>query len=371
MRPLQRQSVAEQAAAHLRAGLARGRWRDQMPGIARLAAELDVSRDSIQAALKQLESEGLLDARGRGRSRAVSRQGKAVRSLRVGILRYLAPHQEAPQITQLLQLLERALSAAGFEVHFAPQAQVELRHDLRRLVRQVGRHPAEAWIVVAGSRSLLRWFARQTVPCLALFGRTHGLPIARTGPDKVPAHRAGTRALLDFGHRRVVMIVRRPRRKPVPGNVERAFLDELASRGIATGAYNLPDWTETPAGLQALMDRLFRVTPPTALIVDETPLLFAVMNYLVRRGLRVPDQVSLMTTDYDASFEWCHPAIAHIRWDDTPVIRRVLRWAATVRRGGVDRRVQFCPAAFVSGGSIGPVAGPVAGQGDARSSAKR
>ncbi len=354
MRRLRRQSVAEQCAAHLREGLARGRWREHLPGLARLAAELDVSRDSIQTALRQLEAEGLLVARGRGRSREISPQGRAARSLGVGILCYLAPHQEAPQITQLLVQLERHLETAGFEVRFAPKTQVELRHDLRRLVRVVRAHPADAWIVVSGSRTLLRWFSRQPLPCLALFGRAHGLPIARVGPDKVSAYAAGTRALIDHGHRRIVLIVRRPRRKPVPGNVERAFLQELARHGITTGPYNLPDWTETPAGLTALLDQLFSVTPPTALIVDETPLLFAVMNYLVRRGIKVPAQVSLMTTDFDVSLAWSRPMIAHIRWSEGLVIRRALRWVHAVRRGVVDRKVRYSPAVFVPGDSIGP-----------------
>lgn len=358
MRPLRRQTVAEQAAAHLREGLARGRWRERLPGIARLAAELDVSRDSIQTALQHLETEGLLVAQGRGRSRTVSRQGKAARSVGVGILCYLEPHQETPQVSQLLVQLERHLEAAGFEVHFAPRTQVELQHNVRRIAQLVQQHPADAWIVVSGSRSLLRWFARQSVPCLALFGRTHGLPVSRIGPDKVPAFVAGTRALVELGHRRIVMVVRQPRRKPVPGNVEQAFLAELAARGIKTGSYNLPDWVETPAGLNTLLEQLFSVTPPTALIVDETPLLFAVMNYLVRRGIKVPDQVSLLTTDYDASMAWCDPMIAHMRWSEAPVIRSTLRWMAAVRRGVVDRKVHYSPAEFISGGSIAPARKP-------------
>jgi DNA-binding LacI/PurR family transcriptional regulator len=357
MRPLQRKSVAEQTAAHLREGLARGRWRERMPGIAPLAAELDVSRDSIQAALRLLEAEGLLQARGRGRSRAISRQGKAARCLRVGILLpYLPLQRESPQIAELLLQLERDLEAAGFDVHIAQLAQPELRQDLRRLVRIVAQNPADAWIVVAGSRPLLRWFAHRPVPCLALFGRTHGFPIARAGPDKAPAYVAVTRRLLSLGHRRIVLIARHARRKPIPGNVERAFLAELAARGIQTGSYNLPDWVETPAGLDALLGRLFSVTPPTALIVDETPLLLGVMNSLLHRGIRVPAQVSLVSTDYDASLEWCEPSIAHMRWESDPVIRHALRWVTAVRRGSVDRTIRSSPTEFVIGGSIGPAA---------------
>ena len=96
--------------------------------------------------------------------------------------------------------------------------------------------------------------------------------------------------------------------------------------------------------------------PLPAEVAANTPLLFAVMNFLVRRGIRVPDQVSLLTTDLDATLEWCHPAIAHMRWNEAPVIRHTLRWAAAVRRGTVDRKVHFSPAEFVPAASIGPVA---------------
>ena len=44
-----------------------------------------------------------------------------------------------------------------------------------------------------------------------------GLAIARAGADKVAAYIAATRQLLALGHRQIALIVRRPRRKPVPG----------------------------------------------------------------------------------------------------------------------------------------------------------
>ncbi|MCF7675244.1 MAG: hypothetical protein K9N23_09920 [Akkermansiaceae bacterium] len=56
--------------------------------------------------------------------------------------------------------------------------------------------------------------------------------------------------------RRIVHIVRAARRLPVPGMPERAFLEELAAHGVVTGAYNQPDWEETPEGFSALLERL-------------------------------------------------------------------------------------------------------------------
>ncbi len=238
----------------------------------------------------------------------------------------------------------------------------------------LGQHPADAWIVVAGSRELLEWCAVQATPCLALYGRAAGLPLASTGPDKVLACLTATRQLLELGHRRIVMIVRNARRMPTPGKVERAFLDELAAHGISTGDYNLPAWEEHPQGFLKLLESLFGPTPPTAMIISETAQFIATMEFLARRRLHVPEQVSLVATNDDAAFGWCLSGIAHIRSDPKPIVRRVVRWVSSVRKGSPDRKSITIPAQFVSGGSIGPVwrgaehgrignrAGPLAGE---------
>jgi DNA-binding LacI/PurR family transcriptional regulator len=106
-----------------------------------------------------------------------------------------------------------------------------------------------------------------------------------------------------------------------------------------------------------MLERLFRVTPPTALIIEETPRVIGVMEFLARRRIHVPEQVSLVSTDYDASLAWCHLGVAHMRWDDEPIVRRIVRWVAAVRRHRADRKIINFPAEFIPGGSIGPAPG--------------
>jgi DNA-binding GntR family transcriptional regulator len=59
-------SVSAQAAAHLRAEIERGHWMGKLPGVHQLAAELGVNRKTVEAALRQLEHEGLLQGQGQG-----------------------------------------------------------------------------------------------------------------------------------------------------------------------------------------------------------------------------------------------------------------------------------------------------------------
>jgi len=266
----------------------------------------------------------------------------------------------------VLLRVEHDLEAAGHEVFLSSTSQTQLRDGVPRLKRHLRENPADAWIVDAGSRPLLEWFAGEKTPCLALYGRTDGLEIARTGPEKVPAYIAATRQLVALGHKRIVLITRGERRKPVLGNIEQAFLEELAAHGIKSGPYNLPDWEETPEGYETLLVNLFRVTPPTALIIDESPRVVAAIHFLARRHIALPEQVSLVATDYDTSLAWCHPVIAHMRWDNDPIVRRIVRWVAAVRRGRADRKKINFPAEFIPGGSIGPAPGVQPGNGTQR-----
>ena len=355
MQPVRRMSVIELVTEHLRTGLRTGRWSGILPGVPSLANELDVSRNTVRVALRKLEGEGAITGRGPGRSRGISATVAAATPLRVGILHYEPRLTDSPHTSLILTEIMRSLESAGHIVCVGKKSQIELKLNVRRMARHLAETRADAWLVEIGSLPLLEWCATQPTPCLALYGRAENLPLASTGVDKVSAFRDATRHLIALGHRRMVLIARKERRKPTPGSVERAFLDELAAHGIATSDYHLPDWEETPKGFSKLLESLFRHTPPTALIIEEFPRFFAAAEFLARRRIHVPEQVSLVATDCDSSLAWFHPPVAHMRWDNAHIVRRVVRWVDAVRKGKPDRKSIKYPAEFVPGGSIGPV----------------
>jgi len=346
-------SATDQVARHLREELFRGTWRGQMPGAERLARELSVGRETVDSALLQLEMDGLLVNQGRRRGRLIQLpKGELLTpSLRVAILSY----EPLPQNEGYILLLRHLLQESGHQAFFAGKCLLDLEMDVQRVARLVRKTEADAWIVVAGSREVLVWFAAEGVPTMALFGRRSAQPIAGVGPDQRPGHREAVRRLIELGHRRIVILERQSLRAGGPGAVDRAIFEEMASHGIPTSQYNLPDWEDTAEGLQRVLDQLFRITPPTALLIDEAFLYHATKDHLARRGILAPEHVSLVCTDPDPTFAWCRPTVAHIRWDPGPVLRRILRWADNVARGKDDRRQTFTKAEFIEGGTIGPV----------------
>ena len=353
MHPIRLLTVGEQTVEHLRNGIKEGRWSGCLPGVVRLAGECDVSTGVMRAALRALETEGVITADGLGRCRRIvppDQGGMALSQLRVALLL----HDFTQDTDSILWEIQRDLEAAGHIVSVAKKSQIQLNYNVASIIRMVNETPTDAWIICAGSRELLEWFATQSVPSIALYGRSGGLPLARTGPDKAPAYLEATRQLIAHGHRRIVMITLAGRRKPIPGTIERLVLAEIRAHGIPTGSYNLPDWEETPEGFNALLERLFRTSPPTALIIDETQKLIAAMQFLARRHIDVPGKVSLVSPDSDKELKWCHPSIAHMEWNTDLIVRRVVRWVAAVRKGNHDQKTINFPATFVPGGSIGP-----------------
>ena len=324
-----------------------------MPGVLRLAEECDVSTGVVRGALRRLEAEGVITAGGLGRCRSIvpSKQGDTpLSSLRVGILLHDSINHSDP----ILWEVQRDLEAAGHIVFIPKKTQIQLNYKLSSIVRMIEETVIDAWIICSGSRELLEWFAGQSIPTIALYGRSGGLSLARTGPDKAPAYLDATRQLIALGHRRIVLITLAGRRKPIPGAIERLVLEEIRAHGIETGPYNLPDWEETPEGFKALLENLFRTTPPTALIIDETEKLVAAMQFLASRHIDVPEQVSLVSPDFSKDLGWCHPSIAHMEWNAGLIVRRIVHWVAAVKKGNPDRDTINFPATFVPGGSIGP-----------------
>ncbi len=349
-----RESTAKQLAQHLREELERGRWRGKMPGVMRLTDELGVAKHTAEAALRELEREGVLRNQGRGRGRIIDPAGGSGtrKGLRVAILLYEPSDRSSLDIVELLH----ALRESGHAASLAAETMTELDHSPERVARLVRATQADAWVILAGSLDVLKWFAENQVTAFALAGRANRVPLASIAPDKDIAFRAAIRRLFDLGHRRIVMLVREDRRKPEPGFTERMFLQELETLGISTGAYNLPDWECSVKGFHKGLESLFRFSPPTALIVDEEPFVVATLQFCLAHGLRVPANLSLFCTDPGLSFGWCQPSIAHIYWDHRPIVRRIVRWVNNLSQGKQDSRKSYSKALFVDGGTIGPVA---------------
>lgn len=345
-------SAVEQLATHLRREVMAGEFGASLPGMHRLARDLGVSPNTVVAAVAQLEQEGLLQHQGARRcARIAPIQHQVRKALQVRVLLYDQVDRSMPDMTRL----ESRLQLAGHRSAFASKTLQGLGMDPRKIANFVRDHPADAWVVCAGTHAVLEWFTTQSLPVFAMYGRHAALPIAGASPRKIPAMQLATRRLIALGHRRIVMLARPERLLPKPALFEQAFLDELTSQGIEVGAYHLPVWEDSVEGFHQGLDALFQYTPPTALIVCEAPQFAAAQQHLARRGIIAPERVSLICDDPDPHFDWYRPSVAHIAWNPYAVADRVLHWVDQLATGQDNKQKHYAVAEFVDGGTVGPV----------------
>ena len=342
-------SASAQVADFLREAIERRIIVREVPGVHQLATDLGVNHKTVTKALGILERQGILESFGRGKRRQIQLpKFNSGASLRIGILCIeSADSRDDPMID-----IQHLLTKSGHTPFFADKTLTDLQMDVKRVAAFVKSVEADAWVVIAASREVLRWFASQPVPAFALFGRRQSVDIAGAGPLSLPTLVEIVEKLVELGHRRIAMLSREMRRVPEPSEFEKTFLKCLSGHGIEVGPYHLPAWEESLKGFQTLLESLFKVSPPTALIVHEPHQLVAILQFVASRGIRVPEDVSLVCLDFDHSFRWCQPAIAHISWNVRKVAGCVEQWANEVGRGIDERKQTGIRAEFQEGGTI-------------------
>lgn len=355
--PLRRQPLVEQTAAHLREGFVSGRWSGYLPGVLQLSEELVVSKHLVRGALRILEEEGSIEYSGAGKRRRIlmerSAPGKR-RTLRVAVMLHGSLEDESAHICRLMLGIRESIESAGHACVFARENLNQVGDNLERLARVVRQTKADAWILFQASSVVIEWFLKQPFPTFALGGRFAGLPVASSATDTWPAIRSALDLLAEHRHRRIVWVVPAFFRKPVPGPTVGKFMHRLEELGILASTYNLPDYEETAEGLEKLMDELFRITPPTALMFLYADECVAALLYLARRGLRVPQDVSILTIHSDPTFRHIRPRIARFEFPEKEHALRIQRWVQNLAKGRPDQRQVLFDAGFSPGSSIGP-----------------
>jgi LacI family transcriptional regulator len=155
------------------------------------------------------------------------------------------------------------------------------------------------------------------VPAVLLNALSHEpTTIPSVVPDELEAGRAAARHLLDAGHREIHLIGAGPTAQDVPpgtvaGRERLAGITEvLAEAGLepATG-HRCLDWIP-PAGWRATRDLVDSWGTPRALVCFNDRLAFGAYQALAESGLRVPDDVSVVSFDDSQLAEWLRPGLS-------------------------------------------------------------
>jgi LacI family transcriptional regulator len=146
------------------------------------------------------------------------------------------------------------------------------------------------------------------------------------------AARLATRHLLDLGHRRIGLIAG-PDSYEVSGwRVEgwRAAMTEGGAKPdglLATGDFSFA------SGKVAAAELLDSASPPTAIIASNDQMALATLELCRERGVRVPEQLSLVSFDDTPIVRFAHPPLTAICQPIAAVFSRAVELIIAERRG--------------------------------------
>jgi hypothetical protein len=351
-----RSSLVDQTAAALRAAIASGDLGESLPGGHQLARQLGVSRPTVRTALLRLASEGLLVVDQGRRSRVATKRPRRSSAPHPAVCVICPAAFEAPFLLEHPVLLEMhaefASRGVGWEVIF--EAKLAGASPGVRLQQLVVARPHVCWILFAAPEPVHRWFASAGVSTLVVGSCVPGLRLPSIDIDygAVGWHAAGV--VIKNRHRRVALILPA---KPLPGDfatrdsfmryVEQSAPDILVS-----------EWT-APASIvqrRAAFDRMFMGTErPTALLSTRPELTFAALVRAHALGLRIPQDISVISRDTHAMFDSAMPELTRYSSTAMKLATRAVKIAMNLLAG---RKVSVEPSlvmpTFVPGTTLGP-----------------
>lgn len=356
MKSFCRQSLADQTAIFLRDAIASGRWKKILPGLRQLCAELGVSRTSVERALKILTQEGLLVPPQARKPRQLAHfevHPRTAKRPRVAWLLDQPLHLHDAPTRENVAVIRESAERNGCEVLIPKTTLLDLPNPRSTLPALVTHYQADIWMVLSGSREVLQWYCEQPFPTLAIGGRNLDLPIAGIGYSMPEIVKEAVRTFLTYGHRRIVMPVQKAWQvENSPSRAEQVFREEMESAGLRVSKFNLPHIGDTSADFLSLLGDLFRLTPPTALLLHRSWQLVALQSFLMARRLTIPTDVSVIMTINSPTYEWIRPAPMHFLRAPSDLSKAVGRWLKRAMRGDMPREKIDLPTVLVPGGSV-------------------
>ena len=353
---IHRLTLVEHATEVLRKALEEKVWVGRMPGERELSRQLNISRPTLRLALDRLRSEGWLKVKPGSQRLILPREPRRMAPLArvVGVLTPLPLREIPPFALCWMDRLRELLARAGVKLEIHSGRRWYSRRPEKDLSALTQQSPAAAWLLFVTSERMQRWFAESGLPA-ALSGSCHpGIVLPSVDFDYRAICRHAVGQLLRRGHRRIVLLMHG---SETAGDRESAagFMEGFSTRRGAAAVPKIVHHDGTPESIRRQLHHLFQNTEiPTALIVARSMPALMAASELMRRGLRVPQDVALIARDSDHFHEYFSPQLARYRADPDVHARRLARILMKLVRGETGRPacVRLMPE-FFPGESLG------------------
>lgn len=308
----------------------------------------------------------------RGRVAEVTRQRVKRAAEELGYVANFAARSLRGGRTNLLGVVVHDLTAQYFAtiVHGANEAAIRGGRDLvlyttsadqereRERVGALNSGLADGILIIAprNSDDYLQTLERSRVPVVLVSPGGLATHLPSVGGDNYGGMRAATQHLIGWGHSRIGFIVGNPKDEPSRERL-RAYREGLHEASLPFDAsLVIPGNFTVARGFSATEELLNLDDPPSAILAANDLSAFGVIEAVKSRGLRVPDDVSVVGFDDIPMAGQSYPPLTTVRHPlhdmGEQAVKRLL---ALIEGGTVGTEQLELPSELIVRASTGPV----------------
>ena len=352
-----RPSLVNEATTILRNSLQSGLWVDFLPGERVLSTQICISRQTLRAALERLRREGLIKV-APGRRRRIlhppNSPSRRAPSKQVFMLSPFPLNALRPSVIFLVDELREHLAEAGYHLELHVSQRYYSKHPFKALESLLHQKPTVSWILYLATLQMQRWFLDRGLPVF-VFGSSYpeiALPSGDIDYRAACRHAVGT--FLGKGHRQIAFLIDNTGRA---GDQESkiSFLEAMQKLEGAGPQGIVAEHNGTLPGICSRLDSLMSApTPPSAFLVANSAHVLTVMGHLLRLGIRLPEDVALISRDDDSFLEYIVPTVARYSYPPALFALKMSRIAVQLARGAnvLPKRMLLVPQ-LIKGDTLG------------------
>jgi LacI family transcriptional regulator len=355
--------LTESLAKMLRREIRGGKWRagEPLPSERSLAESFGVSRVTARRCLQKLSAEGIVAARaGRGYFPIRSAVGPKSLRTRRSILYYYSNDGGAPALDSLHASIINGANAESMELGLSLYAVSRPADEFLRTLEEGWADTLRGVLLDWVTTPVAEALHHRGVPFVVVEDALEAFPVVSVIQDNTGGTTQALEHLAGRGHRRFGIVVNTLNRIHAQQRLAayRAFL-------LRNGLPSSPGWVgilpdREASSSVAVASILDERDHPNGVFVSGQGLLPGVLDELARRGLRCPDDVSLVVwgDPHVDSLALAAPAITHVTWDGEEMGRLAIRaLEQTVQEGTDGAMVMTVPTRLVDCGSVAAQSG--------------